>query len=76
MQIAVKELPEYESWIRDNPVELLKEVEKLSHVPRKAQYPVLALLEALSGMLSLKQGKTESLMHYLEKFKSERNVIS
>ena len=76
MQVAIKEEPDFESRIRDDPVELLKEVERLSHIPRKAQYPVLALVETLTGLLTLKQGEKESLTHFLERFKSERNVIS
>ena len=57
MQVVLKELPEFDVRIRDNPLELLKEAEKLSHVPRKAAYPVLALVETLTGMLTLKQGE-------------------
>ena len=56
-------------------MELIKEAEKLSHVPRKAAYPVLALVETLTGMLTLKQGEKEGLLHFLERFKSKKNVI-
>ena len=61
LKVAIKEEPDFESRIRDNPVELLKEVERLGSIPRKAQYPVLALVETLVGMVTLKQGDKEGL---------------
>ena len=75
MQIALKQLANYESEVLDNPLKLLEEIEKLMHVPRKAVYPTLALIETLSSLLSLRQGENDSLMGYLEKFKSEKNVV-
>ena len=75
MQTAIRESQNYESTILDNPLELLTEVEKLMHVPRKAVYPTLALIETISSLLSLRQGPNDTLMTYLEKFKSERNVV-
>ena len=75
MQIAIKELANYESDVLDNPLQLLVEIEKLMHVPRKVVYPTLALIETLSSLLSLRQGESDSLMGYLEKFKSEKNVV-
>ena len=75
MQIALKELANYESDVLDNPLQLLVEIEKLMHVPRKVVYPTLALIETLSSLLSLRQGESDSLMGYLEKFKSEKNVV-
>ena len=74
VQVALKELPDYEAQVRDDPLELLKEAEKLSHVPRKAAYTVLALAETLIGLMTLKQGEKEGLMHYPERYKSERIV--
>ena len=44
MQTALKKLPNYETEVLDDPLKLLKEVEKLMHVPRKAVYPTLALI--------------------------------
>ena len=61
MQLALKELPDFETRVRDEPLELLKEIERLMHVPRKASYPVLALVETLSGLLHLRQGEDKFL---------------
>ena len=66
MQLAVKELPDFEARVRDNPLELIKEAEKLTHVPKKATYPTLALVETLSGLMAIKQGDKEGLLSYLE----------
>ena len=75
MQIAIRELPNYEADVLDEPLQLLIEIERLMHVPRKAVYPTLAIIETLSNLLSLRQGDNESLLTYLEKFKSEKNVV-
>ena len=75
MQVAVRELIDYDTRTIDNPLELLTDVEKLMHVPRKAVYTTLALLETISSLLTLRQQEKEGLMSYLERFKSERNVV-
>ena len=75
MQLAIKELPNYESEVLDDPLKLLEEVEKLMHVPRKAVYPVLTLIETLSNLMNCRQGENDTLTGYLEKFKSEKNVV-
>ena len=36
LQLAIKQKIDYESRIRDNPLALLEEIEKLMHVPRRA----------------------------------------
>ena len=45
------------------------------HVPRKAVYPTLVLIETLASLLNLRQGENDTLLTYLEKFKSEKNVV-
>ena len=46
------------------------------HVPIRAAYPTLTLIEAITGLFNLKQEETESILGYLERFKSEINVVS
>ena len=75
MQIALKEHAEFSTKIKENPLELLIEVKKLTHVSKKAAYPILMLVEAPAGMHSLHQGDKEGLVFYLERFKLERNVL-
>ena len=75
IQFALKEMPDYDSNIKNEPLELLVRIEKLMHTPMKAKYPPLTLIEVLSSFLSLKQGDNEELLDYLSRFKSERNVM-
>ena len=44
VQRTIKEIPDYENVIRNNPVALLKTVETLMHTPEKAKYPTLMLI--------------------------------
>ena len=53
---------------------LLEIVEYVMHVPIRSVYPVLRLIESLASMMKVKQGDNESLVNYLERFKSERNM--
>ena len=75
MQLALKVVTDFEVRIRDNPLELLKEVEQLTHILRKASYLVLTLVEMLSRFLALRQGQKEDLLSYLKRFKFKRNVV-
>ena len=68
LQIALKELPNYESDVVNNPINLLKEVRGLMHTPIKARYPFMSLTENLSNLLNIKQTENESLIEYLERF--------
>ena len=45
------------------------------HTPEKAKYPALMTVEILSNFLRCKQGKRESWLDYLSRFKSERDVV-
>ena len=75
MKRVIKEQANFENVIRDNPLELLQEVEKQMHVPMRATYPMLILIETIGSLLGIKKGRKESLVNYLERFKSERNVM-
>ena len=72
LKITAKEMSMFNSHIRDDPLILLQTVEHLMHVPMKAVYPTLTLIESMSRMLSIKQGEREGLSTYLERFKSEK----
>ena len=66
----------FDTQIRDDPLHLLQTIEHLMHVPMKAVYPTLTLIESMSRMISIKQGEREGLSTYLERFKSEKNVVT
>ena len=65
----IKEMPNFDTAILDDPLELLKPIEQYVHVPSRAVYPTLALIESLGRLLSVKQGDKEGLTSYLERFK-------
>ena len=75
MRRVIEELPEYTTVICDNPIELLKAIGRQVHVPDRAVYPTLTIIEAMAGLLSVCQGENESLLSYLERYKSEKNVM-
>ena len=75
VNISIQELPNFETEIREDPMKLLETVEHLTHVNMRAVYPVLTLIESLARMMKVKQGDNAGLVNYLERFKSERNVM-
>ena len=75
MCMAIKEMPEFESVIRNDPLATLSRVEILMHTPERARYPSLNLIEVLLVWLNTKQGADEDLLDYLSRFRSERDVV-
>ena len=75
VHVALEEMSDFGSRIKDDPVELLKEIETLMHVPQHAKYPPLTLVEVLSEFTKIKQGEKELLIDYLNIFKSEVEII-
>ena len=75
VQVAIKEMSDYETRIRDEPLELLKEIESLMHTPERAKYPPLTLVEVMLNFLKIKQGDNEDLIDYLTRFKSEITIV-
>ena len=71
----IKEMSQFDGTILDDPLALLKAVEHQVHVPSRAVYPTLTLIESLTRLLNIKQGDKEGLTSYMERFKSERNVF-
>ena len=65
VQVVLEEMSDFDSRIKNDPVELLKEIETLMHVPQRAKYPPLTLVEVLSEFTKIKQGEKESLIDYL-----------
>ena len=72
--MAIKEMPDFESVIRNDPLTTLSRVESLMHTPERAKYPSLTLIEVLLSWLNTKQGADEDLLDYLSRFWSERDV--
>ncbi len=75
MQNRVEEHPEFETTIRDDPIELLNKIKVLMHDPIRAKYPFASLTEAISRMLNLKQSENEGLLDYVKRFKESRDIM-
>ena len=72
MRRIIKEISGFSTSILDNPLELLRTIKQQMHVPSRAVYPILTLIESLSMVLSVKQGDKEGLISYMERFKSKK----
>ena len=75
IQIALKEMPDFDTAINKDPLVLLEEIEELMHTPERAKYLSLTTVEVLLNFLKCKQGDKESLIDYLSRFKSERDIV-
>ena len=73
--MAVRELPDFETMMINQPLILLERVQGLVHTPMKSKYPSLTPIDILSNFLPVKQDKNENLFDYLSRFKSIKNVL-
>ena len=55
IQSQVEEHPDYETTIRDDPIELLNTVNVLMHDSVRAKYPYASLYDVMMQLLNLKQ---------------------
>ena len=74
MRTAIKEHPEFEEKIRDEPLELLKVISVIIYTPVRARYPFSTLAETLSSLFNLRQIKHENLADYIERFNQETQL--
>ena len=56
IQVAIKEMSDFESDIKNEPLMVLERIETLIHTPEKEKYPALTLIEVLLRFLKIKQG--------------------
>ena len=56
--------------------ELMKTFEHLMHVPIKAVYLTLTLIEIMASMVTVNQGEKDGLTTYLKKFKTKKNLMT
>ena len=57
MQLTIKELSDFETKIRDNPLELLMVIEVAMHVLMRLAYSIVTLIDTMSSLFALKQGE-------------------
>jgi hypothetical protein len=63
MRDRVEAHPEYESKIKDNPVELLKVIRVLTHETVSAQHSYVSLVDLVAWLMTIKQ-YDDSLLEY------------
>ena len=61
--------PDFETVIRDDPVELLGKIKLAMQSPMRARYPYSTATETLKRMMELKQEDNETLVDYTKRFK-------
>ena len=47
IQVAIKEMSDFDTDIKNEPLTLLERIETLMHTPERAKYPALMLVEVL-----------------------------
>lgn len=73
--MAVRELPNFNSKIINQPLELLAQVESLIHVPIKSKYFPLTHIYVVCSVLPSKQGEKDDLINYMRGFKSGKGFL-
>ena len=75
VQISLKEQSDFDSKVLNKPLVWMERIKMLVHMPEKAKYPFLTLIEVFASLLNFRQGEHEDLVSYLSRFKSERDVV-
>ena len=75
IQSWVEEHPDYETTIRDDPIELLKTVNVLMHDTVTVKYPYASLCDAMTWIFHLRQQANENLTDYVKTFKQSQDVV-
>jgi Reverse transcriptase (RNA-dependent DNA polymerase) len=76
MQNRVEEDTNFETTIRDDPIELLKAIKPLMHDPARAKYPFASLTESIVRMINTRQKEGEHILDYVKRFKHQRDNMS
>jgi hypothetical protein len=75
IQGLIEKHPEFESKIRDDPIELLLALRNITHQPQRVVYPVASLVAAVENLHHCKQRANQHLNEYQKEFKQCRDVI-
>ena len=75
MQYQIEEHPDFETKIRDDPIELLPNIKVLMHDPIRAKYPFTSLTKAMTRILNIRQRENEGLLEYIKQFKESRDIM-
>ena len=75
LQSRVEEHPDFETTIRDDPVELLKAINILMQDTVRAKYLYASLHDVMMRLFNLRQQEHEHLMDYVKRFKQTKDVV-
>jgi hypothetical protein len=62
--------PEFDSKIKNDPIELLKAIEILINDPVRARYPYASMTESIPRIMTCRQQENEPLTDHVKRFKS------
>ena len=75
MQNIIEEHLDFETKVRDDPIELLKAIKTLMYNPSRANYGYASLTEALVRIITVTQDHDERLIDYTKRFKQSRDIV-
>ena len=75
MQLRIEALPNFESTIKNDPIELIKAIRILMHEPTRAKYHFSTMTEVVLRFLTMTQHEKESLIDFVKRFKQQRDVL-
>jgi hypothetical protein len=75
MQNEIEARTDYESSIKNNPIELLKAIKQHALNYQEYRYEMSIIADALRTMINLKQKENESLQDYTKRFKTASDVL-
>ena len=67
--------PDYQTKIKNDPIELLKVIKILMHDPERAKYPYSSLTKAMARIINIKQYDKENLLDYSKRFKQAKDIF-
>ena len=83
MKNALERLENFETTIKNDPIELLKAIKTLMYDSSTTRYPFMSLTDSIRDLINLKQYQTrhdgsggESVTSYMKRFKTVRDVMT
>jgi hypothetical protein len=68
--------PDFETKIKNDPIELLKAIEILINDPVRARYPYASVTEVMTRFMTCRQLENKPLANYVKRFKSYRDSMA
>ena len=75
MQNKIQSRTDFESNIKNDPIELLKAINEHAMSYQENKYEMSAIADAMRNMMQLRQRDDESLIDYTARFKSSKDIL-